>query len=108
MEYDDTNRGASFINDRKTTASHPDYRGSINVDGVEYWISSWVKEAGPTAKNPGQQFLSHSLTKKEQATATYLTTAPIAAEAQTTDTTNDGGFSPPAFKDVPVDDDIPF
>lgn len=44
-QYDNTNRGALFINDRKTPGSkQPDYKGSINVAGVEYWLSGWVKD----------------------------------------------------------------
>lgn len=43
-EYDNTNSGALFKNDRKETAKHPDYSGTLNVDGVEYWLSGWLKE----------------------------------------------------------------
>lgn len=38
------NSGVLFKNDRKEKQSHPDYAGSIMVDGKEYWISSWIKE----------------------------------------------------------------
>lgn len=41
-EFDDTNRGVLWINDRKKRDEQPDYRGQINVDGVEYWCSMWV------------------------------------------------------------------
>ena len=44
MEYDNTNRGSLFKNDRKDDAKFPDYKGSLNVDGVEYWLSAWIKE----------------------------------------------------------------
>lgn len=64
MPYDNTNKGSLFKNDRKETANHPDYRGSINVEGTEYWASGWIKVAGPHAKNPGSKFLSLSLTVK--------------------------------------------
>jgi hypothetical protein len=43
-EYDNTNRGVLFKNDRKENDKHPDYTGSINVDGVEHWLSAWIKE----------------------------------------------------------------
>lgn len=43
-EYDNTNRGTLFRNNRKEKPSHPDHNGSINIDGREYWLSAWVKE----------------------------------------------------------------
>lgn len=60
-EYDNTNSGALFKNDKKTSDNHPDYKGSINVDGVEYWLSSWLK----TSK-AGSKFMSISVQPKEQ------------------------------------------
>jgi hypothetical protein len=62
-QYDNTNRGALFKNDRKETENHPSYKGSINVGGVEYWLSGWVKES---AKG---KFFSLSVTPKEQQAA---------------------------------------
>ena len=41
--YDNTNRGAIFKNDHKTEEKHPDYRGTINVDGNDKQISLWVQ-----------------------------------------------------------------
>ena len=38
-EFDNTNRGSIFKNDKKTEEKHPDMSGSINIEGVEYWIS---------------------------------------------------------------------
>lgn len=43
-DYDRTDRGALFKNDRKESERHPDYKGSINVGGAEYWLSAWIKE----------------------------------------------------------------
>ena len=58
--YDNTNRGVLFKNDRKEKDTHPNMKGSINVEGVEYWVSAWTKE-GQNCK-----FISLSLTPKEQ------------------------------------------
>lgn len=43
QQYDNTNRGILFVNDRKTNDKHPDYKGSINVGGKEFWLSAWMK-----------------------------------------------------------------
>ena len=43
MEYDNTNRGVLFKNEDKAQETHSDYQGTINVDGVEYWLNAWIK-----------------------------------------------------------------
>jgi hypothetical protein len=58
-QYDDTNRGAIFRNADKQSETDRDYSGTINVGGVEYWLSGWVK----TSK-AGQKFLSLSVKPK--------------------------------------------
>lgn len=54
-------QGSLFQNDRKQSDNHPDYTGSFNVDGVEYWLNGWKKQG----KNGGKPFLSLSFKKKE-------------------------------------------
>lgn len=49
-DYDNTDRGALFKNDKKDSDAHPDYKGSINVGGTEYWLSSWIKTSAAGAK----------------------------------------------------------
>lgn len=38
------NSGTLSRNDRKSQPNHPDHRGSCIIDGVEYWISAWIKD----------------------------------------------------------------
>ena len=60
-DYDNTDSGALFKNDRKEKESHPDYRGQLNVGGVEYWISAWLK-TGKKGK-----FMSLAIQPKDEA-----------------------------------------
>ncbi len=61
MEYDNTNRGMLMKNPNKTADNHPDHSGSINVNGVEYWLSGWIKDS-----KKGNKFLSLSVKPKEE------------------------------------------
>ena len=38
------NSGVLFKNDKKESGNQPDYKGNITVNGVEYWLSAWIKE----------------------------------------------------------------
>ena len=58
-EYENTNKGVLFKNDKKESDKHPDYKGSINVDGRELWLSAWVRN-GKNGK-----LLSLAVTPKE-------------------------------------------
>jgi uncharacterized protein (DUF736 family) len=62
MPYDNTNRGALFKNDEKAKDEQPDYRGRLNVDGVEFWLSGWIK----TSK-AGAKFMSLNVQPKQAA-----------------------------------------
>jgi len=62
MAYDNQNSGAIFRNEKKQTDSHPDYTGSINVNGVDMWVSGWLK----TSEKTGKKFMSLSVKAKEE------------------------------------------
>ena len=62
MQYDNSNRGAIFKNDDKQQDNHPDYKGSINVNGVDLWISGWLK----TSEKTGKKFMSLSVKPKDE------------------------------------------
>lgn len=69
--YDNTDSGALFRNDRKTKLNQPDHKGSINVccpkcgESSDFWLSAWIKTAGPNSKNPGSKFFSLAVNPKE-------------------------------------------
>lgn len=58
-QYDNSNRGALFKNEDKQQDTHADYRGSINVDGKEFWLDAWLK----TSK-AGNKYMSLSVKPK--------------------------------------------
>ena len=55
-DYDETNRGAIWKNDRKDTDKHPDFKGHLNVNGVEYWVSAWKRDPSGNPKAPALRF----------------------------------------------------
>lgn len=92
MAYDNTNRGILSRNDRKEKDTHPDHRGTLNVDGVEYYIDAWIKERNDKTG----KFFSLSVKRKDKAAAPKAPPAPPPSSG--------GGGS--RFDDM--DDDIPF
>lgn len=61
--YDNTNKGSLGKNRNKTSDKHPDYKGKININGTEYWLSGWVKETN------GDKWVSLSVQEKDQQAA---------------------------------------
>ena len=87
--FDNTNSGILARNERKAQPNHPDFTGTINVAGVDYWLSGWTKEGKPGSKMDGKRFFSLSVKPKESPAAAPKQKAPA-----------------PATDDF--DDDIPF
>lgn len=85
MAYDNTNRGAIWKNEKmRSDKQDPQFTGSLDVEGVEYWVSAWKRK--PDAK-PGAPALSIAINRKEPKAAGNAS----------------GGVPDPEF-----DDEIPF
>jgi uncharacterized protein (DUF736 family) len=95
MEYSNENRGVLFKNDDKQGENFPDYKGNINVNGTEFWLSAWIK----TSDKTGKKFMSLSVKAKEQAQAQR----PASRPAQRPTSPQQAG----GFEDFP-DSDVPF
>jgi len=99
MPYE--NSGILSKNERKGTDKHPDYTGSINVAGVDYWLSAWIK------RNDKGKFMSLSVKRKDkqpqQAAPEYRKPSQDGAKARqlAPQRNNSGGFED-------MDSDIPF
>lgn len=90
-QYDETNRGSIWKNDKKETDRHPDFTGSLNVEGVEYWVSAWKRKPDANPKAPA---LSFSVKPKE----------PRAAAPDAHNEAKQNGYQPQPLST----DDIPF
>lgn len=102
--YDNTNSGALFQNNNRQSDRSPDYRGTLNVDGMDFWVSAWVKES-----RRGEEYISLSITPKEKEDSTPASHPPR--------TLSNGGRKPPkdenedlgpAFPSEDGDDKVPF
>ena len=86
--YDNTNSGAIFVNDKGDNPKRPDRKGSLNVEGVEYWISGWMRE------KDGEPYMSLKVERKEKQ-------GEKKPDAHNTAKSN-------AYQPQPEDDKIPF
>jgi len=76
------NSGSISANKRKEQPNHPDIKGKATINGVDYWVSGWLKE------NDSGKWYSLSFQPREAqqpATGVRNTTQP-----------------------APIDDEIPF
>jgi hypothetical protein len=84
MNYDNTNSGLLAKNDKQGNEARPDYRGSINVEGREYWLSAWIKTGRDGTKLAGQKYMSLSVQPKDASYGGAPAAAPAPASARMT------------------------
>jgi len=85
--YETNLTGVMFQNDKAGNEKRPDWKGSVEIDGVHYWCSGWSRQS---AKGP---LISMKLEKKEAQSAQVAKPAPAAAPAQSA-TFDDGADIP--------------
>lgn len=59
--YDNSNKGILSLNTKREKDTHPEYSGTINVAGIDYWLSGWIKER----KDGSGKFFSLSVKVKK-------------------------------------------
>jgi uncharacterized protein (DUF736 family) len=75
-QYDNTNRGVLFKNDKKSTDKHPDYTGKIDVNGAEFKVAAWIKES------PKGKFMSLSISTPKDKPAESKQSSPDFADSE--------------------------
>ena len=56
-DFDNTNRGSIWKNEKKREGKQDaDFTGSLNVNGVEYWVNAWKRKEGAADKAPALSF----------------------------------------------------
>lgn len=55
------NSGSLRKNKNRTTDKHPSMKGLVNIDGTEYWVSSWTNIG-----DDGEKYLSLRFEAKEE------------------------------------------
>ena len=60
-EFDNTNRGVLFRDEKRTNEKAPEYTGTINVGGVEKRLAAWIK-----VSSKGTKFFSLSVSDPQQ------------------------------------------
>ena len=103
-EYDNSNSGALFINDRRTKPSHANFKGSCTIrtpDGelVEYWVSGWEKNGkrGPFVS------LAFDLKEQKEGAASGSQSSFLSGGTKTAETAK-----PKTTIQEDLSDDIPF
>ena len=86
------NTGSLFRNNRKEKETHPDYSGTVRIDGHDMWISGWLKET-----KDGQKYFSLAV-KRNDGTSDRPTDK--AAEFKQK--------AKRVFPDASLDDEVPF
>lgn len=76
-DFDNTNRGALFRNDKQGNEKRPDYKGKVNVGGTDYRVSGWLRQS----KDGQTKFLSLQVEPVEETAKPASKAKPVADPA---------------------------
>jgi len=97
MAYDNTNRGSIWPNKKKRPDKQDaDFTGSLNVEGVEYWVNAWRRKEDASPDAPSLSFTirpKDSQSISERATAKIRKPDPISS-GRNADMNDDIPFAP--------------
>lgn len=80
-QYDNTNTGVLFKNDKGDNDKRPDYKGRVNCGGVDFKLSAWIREK----KDGSGKYMSLKVEQHDTAKAKPATAAPAAPAAEEND-----------------------
>ena len=84
-DYEKENRGSIWGNKRKTKDTHPDFTGTMNVEGREYFVDGWKRKEGASMTSARSQQTAWQQTELELTPsegASRARTSPLQARAQ--------------------------
>ena len=61
-QFDNSNKGGIWKNDRRESETHPHFKGNAEVGGIDYWVSGWLRNKDGNPNAPAMKF---SFTPKE-------------------------------------------
>ena len=92
-QYDNTNRGSIWKNEKRETERHPHFTGVANVNGKDMYVSAWKRDKGAKPTAPAL-----TLSFKPKGGVVASTTEPFNDPLGTTE----------PFKPAVEDDDLPW
>ena len=99
-EYDNTNKGVLFPNSYKNSPKQPDVRGELNIAGIEFKLSGWIR----TKKESEEKFFSLVAERKDAEPEAQQDQDPIGAVMMAPPPTPVEGLPP----SEPEGEDVPF
>lgn len=101
------NNGTLFPNNRKRKETDPDFTGSINVNGVLFWINAWDGQTKAGARRLNVKVNEHQV-QSQNAPHPAPVPAPPSPSKTLTKNVSTGSVQTSTNNLEDMDDDIPF